>query len=87
MKKCKCGSYAINKDRQHFTSSLSNCDLCHWRERADYLELQLVEMLTLITSISCVEPLSFKRVVFEKCDLVANRVEKYHMLEQERASV
>lgn len=87
MSKCKCGSYAINKYRQHFTSSLSSCDTCHWRNRSDYMELQLVEMLTLIASIDCVDPTNFKRVVAEKCDLIADRVEKYHMLEQERASV
>ena len=82
MSKCKCGSYAINKHRQHFTSSLTRCDPCHWRDRAEYVELQLVEMLTTIASLEGTDSSSFKRLIVSRADLIAKRVEDYHMKEQ-----
>lgn len=84
MTKCKCGSYAINKHRQHFTSSLTSCDPCHWRDRAEYLELQLVEILQYISSIEDMGSLEFKKEVLNRSNLIADRVEKYHMDQQEK---
>lgn len=87
MNKCKCGSYAINKDRQHFTSSLLSCDLCHWRNRAEYMQMHLFEIISLIASFENEEEAGFKRVVTNTSDIISQRVEKHHMDEQEARSI
>jgi len=87
MNKCKCGSYAINKDRQHFTSSLSSCDLCHWIKRANYMEMHLFEILALIASFENERELGFKTTITAACDKISGRIEKYHMDEQEAAPI
>lgn len=37
MKKCKCGSYAVNIER--FTGD--NCDVCHYKNKADALAIEI----------------------------------------------
>jgi len=40
MEKCKCGSYAVNIERNKENPS---CDVCHWRLRAEAL-LEVAKM-------------------------------------------
>jgi hypothetical protein len=57
MKRCKCGSYAINRDNQSAESSLEHCDVCYWKKRylesESRLEFLLNENQKSIKSQSC----------------------------------
>ena len=56
MKKCKCGSYAINRHNQTKESDLNSCDVCYWKARFDSSNKDLELAKTLLKNAELVGP-------------------------------